>query len=229
MKSEPLWVCLMARSTRKISAKEVVADIRASASRQALMAKYNLTESQLQSLFARLVTSGLIEESELEGRKAGREASMGVSPPLFAQSRDPAVTLFDEANALVEKASSKSELELAVTKYEQASQIFLRLNEHEDACKALNQMGSVYERLEQYYKQLECYERSLAIFRKIGHHTGESAVLMGIAGVYESLGQHQQAGQFAKQSVDLFLQIQDVPEKQVNSESSPTGKTKLQP
>lgn len=63
----------MANASRKISAKEVIADIRAAKSHEALMEKYHLTESQLQALFVKLVKNGLIQESELNGSKFNQE------------------------------------------------------------------------------------------------------------------------------------------------------------
>jgi hypothetical protein len=67
----------MANASRKISAKEVIADIRAAKSHEALMEKYHLTQSQLQALFAKLVKNGLIKESELNGSKFNQETATG--------------------------------------------------------------------------------------------------------------------------------------------------------
>ncbi|MBI5572666.1 MAG: hypothetical protein HY914_22170 [Desulfomonile tiedjei] len=64
---------------RVISAKEVVADIRAGKGDSTLMAKYKLAPDGLQSLFDKLVTAGFIDISELEGRLPGCLGTVNIS------------------------------------------------------------------------------------------------------------------------------------------------------
>ncbi len=53
---------------RKLSAKEVLADIRAGMYDEQLMQKYKLSTASLQSLFGKLLKAGLITRSELDQR-----------------------------------------------------------------------------------------------------------------------------------------------------------------
>jgi hypothetical protein len=53
---------------RQISAKEVVADIRAGATDEFLMKKYGMSEKGLQSLFQKLITAKAISSADLDGR-----------------------------------------------------------------------------------------------------------------------------------------------------------------
>ena len=73
---------------RVISAKEVVAEIRAGKDDSSLMAKYKLAPDGLQSLFDKLVTAGFIDIAELEGRLPGCLGTVNISlDALYADSR----------------------------------------------------------------------------------------------------------------------------------------------
>lgn len=58
---------------KRVKASEVLADIRGGLTDQALMQKYGLSEKGLDSLFKKLLASGLFEQSEWENRKAVSE------------------------------------------------------------------------------------------------------------------------------------------------------------
>ncbi len=53
---------------RKINAKEAVIDIRAGMDDLALMEKYTITDKGLESLFNKLISSGLVTREEIEDR-----------------------------------------------------------------------------------------------------------------------------------------------------------------
>ncbi len=53
---------------RKLSAKEILADIRAEMTDSDLMEKYQLSEKTLQSVFKKLVDTGIIKQEELDNR-----------------------------------------------------------------------------------------------------------------------------------------------------------------
>lgn len=55
----------MEKPTVKVSAKEVLADIRAGMSDRDLMKKYGLSEKGLQSLSKKLIDAGVLKQSEL--------------------------------------------------------------------------------------------------------------------------------------------------------------------
>lgn len=58
----------MAEEKKKLSAKEVLADIRAGASDEFLMKKYGISEKGLQSLFQKLITAKVLTQAELDSR-----------------------------------------------------------------------------------------------------------------------------------------------------------------
>jgi len=67
---------------RKINAKEAVADIRDGMDDSALMGKYNLSPTGLQSLFDKLVNGGFIDLSEMQGRLRGFWGTVVISDPV---------------------------------------------------------------------------------------------------------------------------------------------------
>ncbi len=53
---------------RKIKAKEIIADIKSGMTDQDLMAKYNVSQNALKSIFQKLMDAGSLRENELEER-----------------------------------------------------------------------------------------------------------------------------------------------------------------
>ena len=71
---------------KKISAKEVVTDIRAGMSDSALMKKYLLSNAGLQSLFDKLVTGGYIDLAEIQERTQGFLGTVVISETFLAEA-----------------------------------------------------------------------------------------------------------------------------------------------
>jgi len=66
---------------RKIVARQAVGDIRAGMDDSALMEKYSLSPSGLQSLFDKLVSAGLIDVSEMQDRMPGYLGTVAIADP----------------------------------------------------------------------------------------------------------------------------------------------------
>jgi hypothetical protein len=66
---------------RKLSAKDVMAEIKAGTDDAGLMAKYELSSANLRVLFTKLVSHGLLSESELDRRRAGVGAAASRAVP----------------------------------------------------------------------------------------------------------------------------------------------------
>ncbi len=69
----------MEKQTRKISAKEILADIKAGTDDRALMEKYQLTENRLQNILKKLLDSGVLKQQDLNNRISVPEKSAGVA------------------------------------------------------------------------------------------------------------------------------------------------------
>jgi hypothetical protein len=57
-----------ARPTRKVSALELVSDVRSGMDESAMMQKYSLTSRELQKLFRKIISAGLMSAQELADR-----------------------------------------------------------------------------------------------------------------------------------------------------------------
>jgi len=76
---------------KKISAKEAVADIRSGMGDAALMKKYGLTPSGLQSLYDKLVNTGFIDLGEMQSRISGFMGTVVIPESyLHEKKNDPA-------------------------------------------------------------------------------------------------------------------------------------------
>lgn len=75
---------------RKIAAKQAVADIRAGMDDSALMEKYSLSPSGLQSLFDKLVSAGLIDVAEMYDRMPGYVGTVAIADPFALPKRGTA-------------------------------------------------------------------------------------------------------------------------------------------
>jgi hypothetical protein len=64
------------RSTVKVNAAEVIKDIEAGASDEALMARYNLTNRQLQKVYRKLISSQMMTARQLAGRLSVTESQI---------------------------------------------------------------------------------------------------------------------------------------------------------
>jgi len=73
----------------KISAKELIADIRAGMDDPALMKKYGLAAQGLQSIFNKLIAAGALQQDELDNRMEGVRSCFLISPFLAEQSCSP--------------------------------------------------------------------------------------------------------------------------------------------
>ena len=112
------------------------------------------------------------------------------SSPSMGQSSADAIRLYNEANALSEKARSNEDLKKAVQKYEEALSIFRKVGNVKGEGQTLGNLGTVYRGWGQYPKAVEYYEKSLQIFKKIGDVKAEGATLLGLGNVYEGWGQY---------------------------------------
>lgn len=79
---------------KRLSAKEVLKDIRAGMSDQELMDKYDLSPGGLQSLFEKLMKAGLLTQDHLDRRTSG---SQGTNTGTQRRIDDPTVTLKEQA------------------------------------------------------------------------------------------------------------------------------------
>lgn len=120
-----------------------------------------------------------------------------------------AVSILGQANALVEKASSKEDMTQAISKYEEALGIFEKSGSPRQQGAVLNNIAVVYNMWGQYARALEFYERSLEKRRIAGDREGEGITLNNIGLVYDSMGEYARALDYYEKSIELTRKIGD--------------------
>ena len=133
-----------------------------------------------------------------------------LSSPSMGQSSADAIRLYNEANALSDKARSNEDMKKAVQKYEEALRIFKKIGNVKGEGNTLTCLGLVYKDWGQYAKAVEYYEQSLQIARKIGDVKGEGQTLMNMGVVYYGWGQYAKAVEYYEKSLRIARKIGDV-------------------
>lgn len=93
---------------KTISAREVVADIRVGMTDEQLMLKHQLSGKGLQSLFAKLVSAGLLTQAELDQRSSSFEQTVELAPDIVDAQPDPAETSPATSTASMESEPKES-------------------------------------------------------------------------------------------------------------------------
>ena len=128
----------------------------------------------------------------------------------FAQSEKEGFALEKEADQILKKSQSNSDLGTALKKFQEALNIFEKAGSDKGKGYALNNIGQVYLRLGQYSKSLEAYEKALSIKKKIGDTKGEGYSIHGIGSVYSSLAEYPKALEYYEKALQIRKKIGDV-------------------
>lgn len=95
------------RAKVKISAKQIIQDIRSGMDNPALMDKYELSPDRLQTIFKKLVEQGRITQSEL-GQRIALERAVGWRCPNCGEEQPEAVDECPSCGIIVEKFLRRS-------------------------------------------------------------------------------------------------------------------------
>ncbi len=128
----------------------------------------------------------------------------------FAQSEKEGFALEKEADQILKKSQSNSDLETALKKFQEALNIFEKAGSDKGKGYALNNIGLVHFRLGQYSKSLEFYEKALSIKKKIGDTKGEGYSIHGIGSVYSSLAEYPKALEYYEKALQIRKKTGDV-------------------
>ena len=120
-----------------------------------------------------------------------------------------AASVLGQANALVEKASSREDMREAISKYEEVLRIFEKSDSPRQQGAVLNNIAVVYNMWGQYGKALEYYERSLEKRRIVGDREGEGITLNNIGLVYDAMGEYAKALDYYEKSIELTRKTGD--------------------
>ena len=130
--------------------------------------------------------------------------------PGSAQSEKDGIAVFNQANELRSKARSKEDMEKAQAKYQQALEIFGKVNSDKWQVSTLTHMGAVCTELSQFQKALEYYEKALALQRKNGNVQSEGWIRCNMGTAYERLGQYQKSLESAESALSVAKKIGNI-------------------
>ncbi len=128
---------------------------------------------------------------------------------LVAQSKEDAVRLHKEANALRDKARSKEDMKKAVLKYEEALKIYQKVGDAKNSGLVYGRLGTVYRGWSEYQKAEEYYTKELEITRKIGDVKTEGQIFGNLSLVHYLRGEYQKAMEYARKSLEIATRIGD--------------------
>ena len=94
-------------------------------------------------------------------------------PAVPAQGEKEGIAIFNEGQAIWQKAKTKENWEKALKKYEQALEIFKRAKSDKWQAPTLNNIGLAYKNMGQNQKALEYYEKGLVLHKKTNNIKGQ--------------------------------------------------------
>ncbi|MGO9116896.1 MAG: CHAT domain-containing protein, partial [Desulfomonilaceae bacterium] len=127
-----------------------------------------------------------------------------------AQSMEQASKLIDQGRALRDNSKSKSDMELALQKFQSALAIYEKVRSQKGQGVALHHMARAYQASGQSQKALEYFEKSLALFKKSGEHKGEGVTLDYIGQIYFAQGQHQRALEYYEKGLAMSRKARNI-------------------
>lgn len=116
--------------------------------------------------------------------------------------------LYRQGNKLFKQETKTSKIQ-AIEIFEQALLLYQKTNYQIWAAITLNNIGLVYDTLEEKQTALDYFNQSLDLFKKMQSVLGEAMILNNIGLVYNALEKKQTALDYFNQSLDLFQQIPD--------------------
>jgi tetratricopeptide (TPR) repeat protein len=133
-----------------------------------------------------------------------------VLPPSgMGQSPDRGTRLWNEAWSLQQKARSKSDLEQAIVKYQEALRSFNNEGRRQGIARVTNNIGLVYQDLANYEKAIEFYQEALSLARTIGDRACEGWALNNLGEICRLKAQYDKAIDFYGKSMAVTRSIGD--------------------
>ncbi|MFC1976472.1 CHAT domain-containing protein, partial [Chloroflexota bacterium] len=97
--------------------------------------------------------------------------------------------------------------EWALEYYQQSLTIVKDIGDRAGEGVILNNLGGIYDNLEQYEWALEYYQQSLIIRQEVGDRAGEGTSLNNIGHIYNNLGQYKRALDYYRQSLVIAKEV----------------------
>ena len=117
--------------------------------------------------------------------------------------------LFDEAIALKNKAQTGRDIEAAISKYQQALDVFEKIQFKKKVGSVALNLGNIYTDLGKYDKAAEYYEKTLAIRKDLKDALGEGQTLNNLGMVYHTWGQNDKALECLERAASIASETKD--------------------
>jgi CHAT domain-containing protein/tetratricopeptide (TPR) repeat protein len=124
------------------------------------------------------------------------------------RARIAAERLYMEAMR-AEREGSESELQIAITKYEEAVIKWREASDRRWEGQTLNNLGNVYSRLNQTERARHYYEQALTIRREVQDRRGEGGTLQNLGFIYRTINQNERAREYYEQALVIRREIRD--------------------
>ena len=142
---------------------------------------------------------------------------VGRSQPAVAQSVDSRKAegvseVLWKANRLLEQGVQQAEtnqLESALQSWQQALNMYRRIQNHYGEARVLSELGNAYTTLGQYQQAIWLEQKALTIVRTMHDHNAEARVLGDLGWNFFRLGQYSQATQAFDQIRTIFQTTKD--------------------
>jgi tetratricopeptide (TPR) repeat protein len=103
----------------------------------------------------------------------------------------------------------KKKYRQALTYYKQALVIYATARDLTETAKTINNMGEVYEKLDNSVKARDCYRQALKHCREVGERRGEGITCNNLGMFYKKSEQYQDAFEYCIQALYIFREIGD--------------------
>jgi len=117
-------------------------------------------------------------------------------------SRINAQKAFTEAKPL-RNERTRSSYRKAIAKYQEALDVWRKLNDVQLKAYTLNEMALIYGDIGEYQKGLDAYAEAQTLYTQLGDWKSAAAMSVNTAWIYNELGESQKA-------LDLYLQVQEI-------------------
>jgi len=138
----------------------------------------------------------------------------------FGKGHDPIAAekrrgrqLFDEGQALYQKARTKEELDEAEQKFKQAEEIWGAIGHKRGVAGANIWQGKTQLDQGKFDKALELFEQGLEISKSSGNVDQQGAAINLLGNVYKGRGQYDKAEEFYKKALDVAVSAGDTMRK----------------
>ncbi len=117
--------------------------------------------------------------------------------------RTVAEKAFAEGEQLRDRGN-KDSLQQAISKYQEALNLFKTLGDIQWQGATLNRLALTYNLLQDKSMALEAYKQELLIWRSLKNKNWEASILMSLGQIYQSLNENQQALDYYNQALILY-------------------------